>query len=186
MRPRIPLAIATILALIGVLALGGAVLAHQATLTASLEGSAETDEDGTGTATIMLDSDAGTACWEITTENIPPATQSHIHEGAAGVDGGVVVPLDVDGFDGSTEGCVADQDNTVLQGIIDNPTGFYVNVHTEEFPGGAIRGQLAGAAAPSTAMDASAPSALVALGAILLLAAVVLGLRSLRADERLI
>ena len=168
---HLPLAMAT--ALVASLALAGAVLAHQATLTASLEGDAETAADGTGMATITLDSDAGSACWEITTENIPAATQSHIHEGAAGASGGVVVPLDVDGFDGSTEGCVEDQDDAVLQGIIDNPAGFYVNVHTGDFPAGAIRGQLEGAGLPSTAVSAPAEtSPMLALAVVLLLASV--------------
>ena len=49
--------------------------------------------DGTGTATVVLDPDAGTACWTFSAENIDPVSVSHIHEGAAGTDGGVVVDL---------------------------------------------------------------------------------------------
>jgi hypothetical protein len=29
-----------------------------------------------------------------------------------------------------------------MQAMIDNPANFYVNVHTSDFPDGAIRGQL--------------------------------------------
>ena len=29
-----------------------------------------------------------------------------------------------------------------LKPIVANPAGFYVNIHTADFPGGAVRGQL--------------------------------------------
>ena len=141
--PRGNLALAVALGLVASLALAGIVAAAETTLTAQLAGSAETDEDGTGTATLVLDPDAGTACWEMTAEGIDPVTVSHIHEGAEGVDGGVVVDLDLDGFEGTSEGCNEAAEADALQAIIDDPAGYYVNLHNEAFPGGAIRGQLA-------------------------------------------
>jgi hypothetical protein len=68
----------------------------------------------------------------------------HIHVGAAGVNGPIVVPL----FAGSSNRRLFTQFDTVTTteataaAICGNPAGFYVNYHTEEFPGGAIRGQL--------------------------------------------
>jgi hypothetical protein len=186
-RSRIPLAYATILALVGILALAGGVLAAPTTLSTTLQGgAAETppgDPDGSGSASVVLDPAAGTACWNFTTTNVGPGTQSHIHEGAAGVAGPVVVPLDVDGFEAASEGCSSGQDAALLQRIIDNPAGFYVNVHTEAHPGGAVRGQLA-AMAPNTATDASPAPTLVTLGVLLLLAGIGLGVRSLRVASR--
>jgi hypothetical protein len=65
----------------------------------------------------------------------------------------------------------------VLQAIVDDPAGYYVNLHTAEFPGGAIRGQLAaGTAPPNTALPAADASA-AWLGALLLGAALAIGLR---------
>ncbi len=170
-RPTLLLALA--LGLVASLALAGVAMAAETTLTADLAGSAETDADGSGTATIVLDPDAGTACWTFSVADIDPVTVSHIHTGAAGTDGGVVVDLDLDGFDGSSEGCNDAADAATLQAIIDNPAGYYVNVHNEAFPGGAIRGQLT-PESPNTATPA--PSVPVAgVGAILALVAVVAG-----------
>jgi hypothetical protein len=173
-RPT-PVPVAATLGLVASLALAGIVAAAETTLTAQLSGDADTDEDGTGTATVVLDPEAGTACWEMTVENVDPITVSHIHEGAEGVDGGVVVDLDVDGFEGSSEGCNDAADPDTLQAIIDSPADFYVNVHTEELPGGAIRGQLMASTQPDTALP-SRDGTGVLLGTLLLGAAVGIGL----------
>lgn len=71
-------------------------------------------------------------------------TAGHIHLGAAGVNGGVVVPL----FAGSTDRKLifqADRRDITAElaaAICGDPAGYYVNYHTDVFPGGAIRGQL--------------------------------------------
>jgi hypothetical protein len=186
-RPRVSLPLAVTVGLVASLTLAGIVQAAEVTLTATLAGVAEGaspgDPDGSGTASIVIDVEAGTACWELTAENIEPVTQSHIHVGAAGASGDVVVPLDVDGFEGTSEGCTEPmEDAAILQAILDNPAGYYVNLHTEDFPPGAIRGQLA-ASAPNTAIavPGSEPDGSVALmGAILAALALGIGLRTWR------
>ena len=55
----------------------------------------------------------------------------------------MVIPLNVTGTDGDE--CSAVQ-HEVAKAILANPAGYYVNVHTADFPKGAIRGQLAVAA----------------------------------------
>jgi len=186
-RPRVSLPLALTLGLVASLTLAGIVQAAEVTLTATLagvtEGESQGDPDGSGTASIVIDVEAGTACWELTAEGIEPVTQSHIHVGAEGVSGDVVVPLDVDGFEGTSEGCIEPmEDAAVLQDILDDPAGYYVNLHTEDFPPGAIRGQLA-ASAPNTAMagSSSGPGASVALlGALIAALALGIGLRAWR------
>ena len=178
-RTRTSLAPAAALGLIASLALAGAVLAAQTTLTADLAGDAETAEDGSGSATITLDPATGELCWELTAEGIGPVLQSHIHVGAAGESGDVAVPLDVDGFEGSSEGCNEPmEDAQILQDIVDGPSGYYVNLHTDAFPGGAIRGQLA-TAPPNTALPAIDRPAPV-VGALLLGLAAAIVLRAWR------
>jgi hypothetical protein len=179
MRTRSRASLALITASLASLALAGAALGAATTLTATLAGSADTAADGTGSAMITLDPATGEACWELTAEGIGAVMQSHIHVGAEGESGDVAVPLDVDGFDGTSEGCVSDQDAATLQAIIDDAAGYYVNLHTADFPGGAIRGQLA-AETPDTALPVGGSGSLPMLGALLLISAAALGLRVTR------
>lgn len=179
------LVLAFVLGLLASLALSGVVAAAETTLSAALQGGAAEvpagDPDGSGSATVVIDPAAGTACWDFTTMNVGPGTQSHIHEAPAGVAGDVVVPLDVDGFEESSDGCTEDVDADLLQSIIDSPADFYVNVHTEDFPPGAVRGQLAAGSAPNTAMPAPGSDGSVGLlGALLVALALGIGLRAWR------
>jgi CHRD domain-containing protein len=185
-RPRVSLPLAVTFGLVASLTLAGVALAAEVTLTADLagvtEGDSPGDPDGTGTASIVIDPEAGTACWDLTAEGIEPVTQSHIHVGAEGVSGDVVVPLDVDGFEGTSEGCTEPmEDAAILQEIVDDPAGYYVNLHTEDFPAGAIRGNLAAGSAPNTAMPVpGADGSVGLLGALLAAIALGIGLRAWR------
>jgi hypothetical protein len=183
-RPRASLPLAIAFAMVASLALAGAVFAAETTLTADLAGVTEGENpgnpDGSGSATITLDPETGEVCWDMTAEDIGAVTQSHIHTGAEGVSGGVLIPLDVDGFDGTTEGCTSDVAAADIQMVLDNPAGFYVNLHTADFPAGAIRGQLEGSSTPNTALPAPAGSPLPMLGVLLLGFGTAIGLRSWR------
>ncbi|MFN2419098.1 MAG: CHRD domain-containing protein [Candidatus Limnocylindria bacterium] len=179
-RSRLPLALAAVLGMLAALVLSTTALAAETILTAELAGSAETDEDGTGSAMLTLDPDAGTACWELTAEGIDPVTVSHIHEGAEGEDGPVVVDLDLDGFEGSSEGCTEGVPAETLQAIVDDQSAYYVNLHNEAFPGGAIRGQLVGASEPPDTALPLTDGSTGLLGAVILAIAAGLGLRAWR------
>ncbi|HET9539780.1 MAG TPA: CHRD domain-containing protein [Candidatus Limnocylindria bacterium] len=179
MRTRVPsLLLPAVLAAIASLALATAALAAPMSFSADLTNGGEGDEDGSGTATITIDPDTGEVCWDLTVEGIEPVTASHIHVGAEGASGDVVVPLDVDGFEGSSSDCV-DASDADLDAIIADPAGYYVNIHTEDFPAGAIRGQLV-AGPPDTAMETPTSSPWAALGLLLVGMAGVLGVRAAR------
>jgi hypothetical protein len=117
-------------------------------LTATLAGSNEVppaDPDGSGTATFRMISGAAVVCFTITVEDITlPATGAHIHVGAAGVNGGIVVALNAPDAAGSASGCV-NSSRSLVAAILANPSGYYANVHTTDYPNGAVRGQLAAA-----------------------------------------
>jgi aldose sugar dehydrogenase len=115
--------------------------------TATLTGAAEVpvpgDPDGTGRAMVWINEDENRVCFTLNVANIAlPATLAHIHRGAAGVPGPVVVTL-IAPTGGASSGCV-DATDAIIDEILANPSGFYVNVHNAPFPGGAVRGQLTG------------------------------------------
>ncbi len=116
-------------------------------LRVTLTGNAETpsgDPVATGEAVVRLRSGQGQLCFTLEVQNLSgPAAASHIHRGGAGVAGPIVVPLRTPGANGESRGCVTVARALVSQ-ILANRQLYYVNVHTAEFPGGAVRGQLAG------------------------------------------
>jgi CHRD domain-containing protein len=111
-------------------------------LYAKMTGAAEVmpkADGGSGNAEIKLNPSTGKVCWEFTKlKGIKGATASHIHKGAKGKAGPVVVPL---GGNFKAKGCTTASKATV-KSILNKPSAFYVNIHTQRFPAGAIRGQL--------------------------------------------
>jgi hypothetical protein len=112
-------------------------------LSADLSGAAEVpilgDPNGTGRALIRVNPGQETVCYDVTVENVDPITAAHIHIGAAGVPGAIVVPLPLSG--GVISGCQATT-RELAKAIMKDPEAYYVNVHNAPFPGGAARGQL--------------------------------------------
>jgi hypothetical protein len=114
-------------------------LAAEVKLNSALTGGSA-DPDGSGTFSATADTDKNQLCYELSVKDIGTAMAAHIHKGAAGTNGGPVVSLEAPGS-GSSKAC-ASVEADVLSAIIADPAGYYVNVHTAEFRGGAIRGQL--------------------------------------------
>lgn len=117
-----------------------ALAADPVKLQAKLAGSADSDTDGTGSATVTIDTAKNEVCYTLTVSGIDPATMAHIHKGAAGASGPVVVPFDAP-TSGSSQGCKP-ATAEVVAAIVASPGDYYVNVHNATFPKGAIRGQL--------------------------------------------
>ncbi len=114
----------------------------RATLTGAAEVPTAGDPDATGTANVNLDVSKGELCYEVAVQNIDRPTGMHIHEGESGKAGDVVVPMTTPtGSDTTTTGCT-NVDATLIGRMAANPDNFYVNVHTQMYPQGAIRGQL--------------------------------------------
>lgn len=115
-------------------------------LTAALVGSNEVpvagDSDGSGQAAVTINPGRGELCYTLAWAQLGTVVAAHIHEAPAGTNGPVIIPLALQGTPGKASGCTT-VDRQVLVGIITDPTGYYVNFHSTEFPGGAVRGQLA-------------------------------------------
>lgn len=115
-------------------------------LTATVTGDGETtpvDSDGVGVVTVTIDVRKRVLCYDVSITGMDPVA-IHIHEGAAGVDGGVVVDFSAfgDPIAAQSEGCTRTPRKKLLRAIKDNPRAYYINVHSAAYPGGELRGQL--------------------------------------------
>jgi CHRD domain len=102
------------------------------------------DVNGFGSATIIFPT-ATSVCFGITVSGLTGTpTAAHIHFGPSGINGGIFVVLTppTAGNPGASSGCVSGVSAATIAGIRFDPREWYVNVHTTNFPGGAIRGQL--------------------------------------------
>jgi hypothetical protein len=95
---------------------------------------------------------AATVDFRVDLTGFPPTsaiTAAHIHTGAAGASGGVLVNTTTAPGEVTLTGGVGTFSRINLtvsaanaQAIINNPAGFYFNVHSSANPGGVVRGQL--------------------------------------------
>lgn len=111
-------------------------LHYTADLTANSE-VPPTDSTATGTADVMVDTDANTVSWTVKVQDLTgEPSAAHIHGPASETEN---APPVVDMSEAIMEGngdITADQIAELEDGK------YYVNIHTEKFPDGEIRGQL--------------------------------------------
>jgi len=129
--------------LVGALGLSSCSAIATFTYTTALSGANEvppTTSPISDNVTVTLNEVTQTVCAYLNLQNVAVSdiAAMHIHPGAAGMNGPVVIPFTV----GATS-CATGVDRVLIEQIVADPAGFYFNVHTAEFPGGAARGQLA-------------------------------------------
>jgi hypothetical protein len=101
-----------------------------------------TNPYGYGTAHLLLNPEQQTICFVIIVEGIHlPATAAHIHRGAAGINGPIVVNLRPPKAAGLSTGCTH-VPRKLIVAIMQHSVDYYVNVHNKPYPEGAVRGQL--------------------------------------------
>ncbi|WP_434594851.1 CHRD domain-containing protein [Streptomyces sp. A5-4] len=106
--------------------------------------------DRDGAALEFLKVEGSTVSFAVKWRGTDRPTALHIHQGGRGVNGEVKIDFtdqlgkDKDKGKGkghSLTGSVEVRDAALLDALKAGPTGFYANLHTAEFPGGAVRGQ---------------------------------------------
>ncbi|MDE1462154.1 CHRD domain-containing protein [Spartinivicinus poritis] len=103
------------------------------------------DPDGSAFGTISFNDVTGVISWNFLYFNIAAPTAMHIHgpNGPAGINAGVFINLGI-----ATSGGAGTLIDTLTANVADvamiisNPGDFYVNIHNNEFPPGAVRGQV--------------------------------------------
>jgi hypothetical protein len=135
--------------------------AYDAPLSTASENPPIVQNQGTGHARILIHTvrnatgDLTSAVVDFTAEIVltgeETVTQFHIHRGARGVNGPVVVnpafspPVTLAAGQHTLFRHVqvtSEAGLATIQAILDNPAGFYFNLHSTSFPGGLLRGQL--------------------------------------------
>ncbi|MFC5149707.1 CHRD domain-containing protein [Streptomyces aureoversilis] len=107
------------------------------------DGKAVGDEDGRALAFLRVQGDE--VAFAFTFRGVATPTAAHLHRGERGENGDVRIPFFAkklpDGRSSAT-GTVKVTDRKLLDALKSGPGGFYFNLHTGEFPGGAVRGQV--------------------------------------------
>ena len=115
---------------------------REATLTGAQVVPAPGDPDGTGEARFIFYPNKHKICYTIQVSGIARVTSAHLHEAPAGDVGPVRLRLNPPRDGASEHECIRGLGERFIKRISGNPTGYYVDVHNDEFSGGAVRGQL--------------------------------------------
>lgn len=101
--------------------------------------------DRNGSAFAVFEIDGDRVSYAVRWTGIATPMMFHIHQGKKGKNGDVKIGFFMDSLPKGTtgvSGTVKVTDKALLAGITKNPANWYANVHTGEFPGGAVRAQL--------------------------------------------
>lgn len=130
----------TTLVLGGSAGAAGGKLVLNAQLTGAQEAPAPGDPDGKAKGQLKVDVVTGEICYKVDARKVDTLLAGHIHEKTPGLNtGGVVVTLTQTGPT-TFAGCATDL--RVAQGLQDDPSEYYLNVHNGAYKGGALRADL--------------------------------------------
>jgi hypothetical protein len=108
-------------------------------LEAKLAGKNEVPKAGSAKGEAYVQVTGTKVCWQFEElKGAAGAAAAHIHKAPAGKAGPVVVPL---GGAFKAKGCTT-APAALAAAIAAHPSAYYVNIHTKQFPAGALRGQL--------------------------------------------
>ncbi len=101
------------------------------------------DPDGSGLGVMTFDTGSGEVTWSIEYFDTQAPTLWVIHQAPAGQGGPSVLSLGTDTSGGP--GTLIDEttgDVNLVRSIVDDPEGFYLDLHNDDHPNGALRGQV--------------------------------------------
>jgi hypothetical protein len=136
-----------VLAVLAALVLAAPASAKVKRLEGKLSGANEmpaTDPDASGTVKVRLDRAKKKVCFTIRVHNVEDVVAAHIHKGGKSVASGPIVVTFLHGPAAGSKftGCETNVARSVIRAILRHPRRYYVNVHSMDFPGGEVRGQL--------------------------------------------
>ncbi|MEU8403002.1 CHRD domain-containing protein [Nonomuraea sp. NPDC048892] len=126
---------------------------NQATLSAEASGAQEVQEndgkkrgDQDGQAAWWLRRNGSALAYTASWSKLGAVTNGHVHKGTTGKNGPVVADLFAGSLPANLTGVAGEAplSGKIAKRIIDKPGNYYTNLHTADFAGGAVRGQLSG------------------------------------------
>lgn len=102
--------------------------------------SADLAVGGVGQFTGVYEPEANRLCYMLSAPGVASPTAAHIHLGGAGETGAPVLTLKAPA--GGWSGDCVDLAPDLAGAMLANPGGYYVNVHSADYPAGAVRGQV--------------------------------------------
>ena len=117
---------------------------EEATFEVTLSGPESTgDPDGQGQATVVLNSETNAVEVRLSYSGIAPPTALFLRRGATGMEGNIALPIVIESDEGGMlVGRRESSKPKVVETILAAPTEHHLVVTNDEYPVGALRGQL--------------------------------------------